>query len=97
MKATILKTWYGKATVQKVFLKEYGWVEQTKHYLFGKRGLCFLTENHPAYIPDNVEETAICQIIAERQVSYSEMTANLPDLCNAQFERFQNEIYPTRF
>lgn len=97
MKASITKRWYGKKTIQKVYLKEYGWVNQTKRYLFGKRGLCFLTENHPVQIPDNVEETALCQIIAGRQVSHSEMTANLPEICNAQFDKFQNEIYPTRF
>ena len=97
MKASIKKFWWGKTTTQRIKLVEYGFVDQTKFYLFGKRGLCFLTQNNPVTIPDNIEEMTLCQIIAERQVSHSEMTANLPEICNAQFDKFQNEIYPTRF
>ena len=58
MKAEIIKTWYGKKTVQKVFLKEYGWVNQTKCYLFGKRGLCFLTVNNAIEVLPQVTEPA---------------------------------------
>lgn len=58
MKAEIIKTWYGKKTVQKVFLKEYGLVNQTKCYLFGKRGLCFLTVNNAIEVLPQVTEPA---------------------------------------
>lgn len=97
MKATIKKYWLGKATVQRVKLKEYGMVDQFKFYLFGRRGLCIWTENHKVQTAEDIEQTALCQIYAERQVSYSEMTANLPELSNKEFDQFQNEIYPTRF
>lgn len=97
MKATIKKTWYGKKTIQNVILKEYGLCKQTKRYLFGIRGLCFSTENQKIHIADDIEQTVFCQIYAERLVSYSEMTANLPELSNKEFDQFQNEIYPTRF
>lgn len=97
MKTSIKKFWWGKTTTQRIKLVEYGFVDQNKFYLFGKRRLCFLTQNNPLTIPENIEEIALCQIIAERQVSLSEMSANLPELSNVQFDKFQNEIYPTRF
>ena len=97
MKTSIKKFWWGKTTTKRIRLKEYGFVDQTKFYLFGIRGLCFLTQNNPVTIPDNIEEIALCQIIAERQVSFSEMSANLPELSNEKFNSFQKEIYPTRF
>ena len=97
MKASIKKFWWGKTTTQRIKLVEYGFVDQTKFYLFGKRGLCFLIQNNPVTIPENIEEMALCQIIAERQVSLSEMSANLPELSNVQFDKFKNEIYQTRF
>ena len=56
MKTQIIKTWYGKKKIQKVFLKEYGWVNQTKCYLFGKRGLCFLTVNNAIEVLPQVTE-----------------------------------------
>ena len=96
MKASIKKFWWGKITTQRL-KSNYGLIDQRKAYLFGKRGLCFLTQNNPVTIPDNIEELALCQIIAERQVSFSEMTANLPELSNEKFNSFQKEICPTRF
>ena len=56
MKAEIIKTWYGKKTIEKVFLKEYGWVELTKRYLFGIRGLCFFPEVNPIEVLPQVTE-----------------------------------------
>lgn len=96
MKSTIKKFWWGKTTTQRVRLKEYGWIEQTKFYLFGKRGLCFMVVNDPVEIEtDNsernlrdLEEMAMAQILAERQ---------LPHLDNENFDKFQSEIFPTRF
>lgn len=96
MKTTIEKRWWGKITTQRL-KSNYGLIEQRKAYLFGRRGLCFLTQNNPVTIPDNIEELALCQIIAERQVLHSEMTTNLPELSNANFDKFQQEIYQTRF
>lgn len=96
MKTTIEKRWCGKITTQRL-KSNYGLIDQRKFYLFGKRGLCFLTQNNPVTIPDNIEEMAMCQIFAERQVSLSEMSANLPELSNANFDKFQQEIYQTRF
>jgi len=96
MKTTIEKRWWGKITTQRL-KSNYGLIDQRKAYLFGIRGLCFLTQNNPVTIPDNIEEMALCQIIAERQVSFSEMSANLPYLSNKQFDQFQQEIHPTRF
>ena len=46
MKATVKKFWWGKMTTQRVKLNEYGLVEQSKYYLFGKRGLCFMVVNN---------------------------------------------------
>ena len=46
MKTSIKKFWWGKMTTQRVKLKEYGFVDQSKYYLFGKRGLCFMTVNN---------------------------------------------------
>ena len=91
MKTSIKKFWWGKITTQRL-KSNYGLIDQRKAYLFGKRGLCFLTQNNPVTIPDNIEEMALCQIIAERQVSHSEMTANLPEICNAQFDKFQQQL-----
>ncbi len=96
MKTRIKKYWLGKVTTQRIRLVEYGFRDQRKFYLFGKRGLGIILGNDPVTIPDNIEEMALCQIIAERQVSFSEMSANMPQLSNAQFDRFQSEIYPTR-
>ena len=96
MKTNIEKRWWGKITTQRL-KSNYGLIDQRKAYLFGKRGLCFFTQNNPVTIPDNIEEIALCQIIAERQVLHSEMTANLPELSNANFDQFQQEIYQTRF
>ena len=96
MKTSIKKFCWGKTTTQRIRLKEYGWVDQTKFYLFGKRGLCFMVANEPVEIEtDNsernlrdLEEMAMAQILAERP---------LPHLQNADFDKFQSEIYPTRF
>lgn len=96
MKTTIEKRWWGKITTQRL-KSNYGLIDQRKAYLFGIRVLCFLTQNNTVTIPDNIEEMAMCQIFAERQVAYSEITANLPELSNANFDNFQKEIYPTRF
>ena len=71
------------------FSPEFGPIKQIKYFIFGFH---YWTVYNPIEIPDNLEETALCQIIAERQVSYSEMTANLPDLSNSQFDKFQNEM-----
>lgn len=91
MKTTIEKRWWGKITTQRL-KSNYGLIDQKKAYLFGRRGLCFLTQNNRVTIPDNIEELSLCQIIAERQVSFSEMSANLPYLSNKQFDQFQQEI-----
>ena len=96
MKSTIKKFWWGKTTTQRVRLKEYGWIEQTKFYLFGKRGLCFCTENNPIEVETNnsdielreLEKRAMADILAERP---------LPHLDNENFDKFQSEIFPTRF
>ena len=96
MKTSIKKFWWGKTTTQRIRLKEYGWVDQTKFYLFGKRGLCFMVANEPVEIEtDNsernlrdLEEMAMDETLAERP---------LPHLKNADFDKFQSEIYPTRF
>jgi len=91
MKTKITKFWWGKTTTQTVKLKEYGLRKQIKFYLFGIRGLCFFTINNPIDVPENAEELAMCQIIAERQVNYSEM----PQLSNLNFDKFQREMYET--
>ena len=95
MKTHIEKHWWGKVTSQRL-KSNHGLIDQRKSYLFGKRGLCLWTANNPVTIPDNLEEKALCQIIAERQVSYSEMTANLPELSptmsNLEFDKFQYQI-----
>ena len=91
MKTTIEKRWWGKITTQRL-KSNYGLIDQRKAYLFGIRGLCFLTQNNIVTIPDNIEEMALCQIIAERQVSFSEMSANLPELSNKQFDKFQQQL-----
>ena len=96
MKTVIKKFWWGKTTTQRMRLVEYGFVDQTKFYLLGKRGLCFMTVNNPVEIEtDNserhlrdLEEMAMAEILAERP---------LPHLRNEAFDRFQSEIYPTRF
>lgn len=92
MKTSIKKFWWGKTTTQRIRLKEYGWVDQTKFYLFGKRGLCSMVANEPVEIEtDNtveLERQAMAEILAERP---------LPHLRNEDFEKFQNEIYPTKF
>ena len=91
MKASIKKFWWGKTTTQRIRLKEYGFVDQTKFYLFGKRGLCFMVENNPVEVERfdviELEKMAIAEILAERP---------LPHLQNADFDKFQNEIYLTR-
>ena len=74
MKTTIEKFWWGKVTSQRLNSNQ-GIIDQRKSYLFGKRGLCIWTVNNPVTISENLEETALCQILAERQVSYSELTA----------------------
>ncbi len=96
MKTTIEKRWWGKITTQRL-KSNYGLIDQRKAYLFGIRGLGIILGNNRVTIPDNIEEFALCQIFAERQVSFSEMSANLPELSNVQFDQFQQEIYPTRF
>lgn len=78
----------------KKFSPEYGWLRVIQFYCLGFQ---YWTEHHKIEIPDNIEETALFQIIAERQVSYSEMSANLPELSNENFNKFQSEIYQTRF
>lgn len=91
MKTSIRKFWWGKTTTQRV-KSNYGLIDQTKFYLFGKRGLCFMTENNPVEIErDNtveLERQAMAEILAERP---------LPHLRNEDFDKFQQEIYPTRF
>ena len=92
MKASIKKFWWGKTTTQRIKLVEYGFVDQTKFYLFGKRGLCFMTVNNPIEVERfdvlELEKRAMAEILAERQ---------LPHLRNEDFDKFQNEIYQTRF
>ena len=96
MKTRIRKYWLGTATIQRVKLKEYGFVDQTRFYIFGFRGLGFTIGNNPVEVEtDNserhlrdLEEMAMAQILAERP---------LPHLVNEDFDRFQREIYPTRF
>ena len=92
MKASIKKFWWGKTTTQRIKMVEYGFIDQTKFYLFGKRGLCFLTQNNPVEVERfdvlELEKRAMAEILAERQ---------LPHLRNEDFDKFQNEIYPTRF
>ena len=73
----------------KKFSPEFGPIKQIKYFIFGFH---YWTVYNPIEIPDNLEETALCQIIAERQVSYSEMTANLPELSNLHFDNFQNHM-----
>lgn len=94
MKATILKTWYGKATIQKVFLKEYGWVKQTKHYLFGKRGLCFLTVNNAIEVIPQVTAPAHLADL-EEMAMYIEWRnkLNLPYIENSQFDLTLNSKF----
>lgn len=91
MKTTIEKFWWGKVTSQRLNSNQ-GIIDQRKSYLFGKRGLCIWTVNNPVTISENLEEIALCQILAERQVSYSELTANMPELSNIQFDNFQNHM-----
>ena len=92
MKASIKKFWWGKTTTQSIKLVEYGFVDQTKFYLFGKRGLCFMTVNSPVEVERfdvlELEKIAMAEILAERQ---------LPHLRNEDFDKFQSEIFPTRF
>lgn len=92
MKASIKKFWWGKTTTQRIKLVEYGFVDQTKFYLFGKRGLCFMTVNSPVEVERfdvlELEKIAMAEILAERQ---------LPHLRNEDFDKFQSEIFPTRF
>ena len=92
MKTSIKKFWWGKTTTQRIKLVEYGFVYQTKFYLFGKRGLWFMTVNNPIELERfdvlELEKRAMAEILAERQ---------LPHLRNEDFDKFQNEIYPTRF
>lgn len=63
----IRKFWWGKTTTQKVRLKEYGLVEQTKFYLFGKRGLCFMTVN-------NSVEVEAQKLTAQKKIDLEEIT-----------------------
>ena len=47
------KHWWGKTTHRKVHTN-HGWCEEVKYYLFGIRGLCFLTElNHEPLIQEH--------------------------------------------
>jgi len=78
-----------KTTKTKKFMPEYGWIEQVRFYLFGFH---VWTENHPLEIPEDVEPMAIYQLKRERQVSYSEMSANMPELTNAEFDKFQKQL-----
>ena len=66
MKTTIEKRWWGKITTQRL-KSNHGWIDQRKYYLFGRCGLCFLTQNNPVIISDNIEEMAIREIISERE------------------------------
>ena len=91
MKASIKKFWWGKITTQRL-KSNYGLIDQRKAYLFGIRGLCFMVENNPVEVERfdvlELEKRAMAEILAERQ---------LPHLRNEDFDKFQNEIYPTRF
>lgn len=78
----------------KKWSPEFGWLKVIEFKIFGFK---FWTEHHGIEVSDNAEEIAISQIMAERQVSFSEMSANLPELSNEKFNSFQKEIYPTRF
>jgi len=88
-------------TVKK-FSPEWGWIDQVQFRLFGFH---FWTENHKSEpIQDDVktlEFRAMQSLKSDnyRQVSFSEMSANLPDLNQSQFENFQNEVaqFQTRF
>lgn len=85
-------------TVKK-FSPEYGWIDQVQFRLFGWH---FWSENHKAApVEDDVpmlEYRAMRSLKSDkyRQVSFSEMSANLPELSNEEFEKFQKSIYPTR-
>lgn len=89
---------------------EWGWIDQVQFYtpeinllIFKIRPFHFWSENHNAQkITESVESLeyrAMMSIKADnyRQVSFSEMSANLPDLSTAEFDKFQQSIYPTRF
>lgn len=78
----------------KKFSPEYGWLRVIKFYFLGFH---YLTEHHEIEISENLEEKAMMSLKYDRQVSYSEMSANLPELSNENFNKFQSEIYQTRF
>ncbi len=96
-------------TVKK-FSPEYGWIDQVQFYtpeinllIFKIRPFHFWSENHKsAPIEDDVpmlEYRAMRSLKSDnyRQVSFSEMSANLPELSNEEFNKFQKSIYPTIF
>lgn len=87
MKTKIIRTWYGKKTIQKVFLKEYGWAELTKRYLFGIRGLCFFPEINPFEVLPQVTEPAHLADLEELAL-YIEWRnkCHLPYIENSQFD-----------
>ena len=82
-------------TVKK-FSPEYGWIDQVQFRLFGFH---FWTENYKsAPIEDDVptlEYRAMRSLKSDnyRQVlSFSEMSANLPELSNEEFDKFQKQL-----
>ena len=78
MKATIKKFWWGKTTTQR-----YGNIEQIKFYLFGKRGMLFLTQL-------NAVEKIEKQYSPIERIELSEITGEW--LSNMEFEKFQNQL-----
>lgn len=72
----IKKFWWGKTTTQKVRLKEYGLVEQTKFYLLGKRGLYFMTVNNSVEL-DVQKPTAQERIDLEEITGYAKWRAEM--------------------
>lgn len=83
-----------KTTTKKIHTKEYGWIEQKKFYLFGLKGLHFLTENNP--VPpmtepvEALEHRAAKSLQAEAHRSIND--CELPHLSNENFDKFQREI-----
>lgn len=88
-------------------MKDHGRVNHCRaHIEILNRHFSFCFANDPiseGITAEDVENQALIQMYREqhspkqcenlRQVAYSEMT----ELSNQNFDRFQNEIYPTRF
>lgn len=86
-------------TKSKVYKAKSG--DTIKEIRFMILGFHFWTEKHFIEPSDEsvatIEYRAMMSLKAERQVSFSEMSANLPDLSNEEFDKFQQSVYPTRF